>query len=189
MTQGKWEKIIGILLAAILAVLAVLGWVISPTLEQPEARVREKISIDARDDAYLYNGADLYIYSDGHSTQKAHFDGATGNTDLEGTLDVASTINYGADDLYPVGFATSGQQAVYGTDAITGTASAAHGLTTVTFALCTLGEDPESGAGDGAMCTVSVSGNVVTLDIWQDDFVTAATETDVLIHWLVVGAP
>ena len=103
--------------------------------------------------------------------------------------DVAGTLQYGADDLYPVGFASSGQQAVYGTDAITGTATAAHGLTTVTFALCTLGEDPESGAGDGAMCTVSISANVVTLDIWQDDFVTAATETDVVIHWLVVGAP
>lgn len=114
---------------------------------------------------------------------------AGGLTVSAGASDLASTLQYGADDLYPVGFATSGQQAVYGTDAITGTASAAHGLTTVTFALCTLGEDPESGAGDGAMCTVSVSGNVVTLDIWQDDFVTAATETDVVIQWLVVGAP
>jgi hypothetical protein len=89
MTQSKWEKIIGILLAAILAVLAVLGWVISPGLEQPEARLRERISIDARDDAYLYDGADLYVYSDGHSTQKFHVDGATGNLDGEGTLNIA----------------------------------------------------------------------------------------------------
>jgi hypothetical protein len=201
MTQGKWEKIIGILLGAILAVLAVLGWVISPGLEQPEARLRERISIDARDDAYLYDGADLYVYSDGHSTQKFHVDGATGNLDGEGTLNVAGastltgnvdmvgTLQYGADDLYPVGFASSGQQAVYGTDAITGTATAAHGLTTVTFALCALGEDPTSGAGDGAMCTVAVSGNVATLKIWQDDFITAATETDVVVQWIVVGAP
>lgn len=107
----------------------------------------------------------------------------TGNTDIAGTL------QYGANNLYPVGYASSGQQLVYGTDSITGTATAAHGLTTVTFALCTLGEDPTSGAGEAAYCTVSVSGNAVTLKAWQDDFVTEATETDVAIQWIVVGAP
>jgi hypothetical protein len=39
------------------------------------------------------------------------------------------------------------------------------------------------------MCTVTVSANVVTLKVWQDDFITAATETDVDVHWLVVGVP
>jgi hypothetical protein len=106
-----------------------------------------------------------------------------GNTTLDGTL------QYGADDLYPLGYASSGQQAVYGTASITGTATAVHGLTTVTFCLCTLGEDPTAGAGDGAMCTVAVSANVCTLKVWQDDFVTAATETSVDVHWVVIGAP
>lgn len=86
-------------------------------------------------------------------------------------------------------YGSSGEQLVVGTDQITTTATAAHGLTTVTFALCTLGEDPTSGANEAAMCTVVVSGNTVTLKIWQDDFVSAATETDVDIHWLVVGTP
>ena len=113
----------------------------------------------------------------------------TDDLTVSGLADVAGTLQYGANDLYPVGFASSGQQAVYGTDTITGTATAAHGLTTVTFALCTLGEDPTSGAGDSAMCTVSITTNVVTLDIWQDDFVTAATEANSIIHWLVIGAP
>ena len=183
MTKSNWEKIFSILLAAILAILAVSGWVIVPTImEQPEARLRERISIDARDDAYLYNGADLYFYSDGHATQVAHIDGATGNITGEGTF------QYGADDLYPVGFASSGQQAVYGTSTITGTEVAAHGLTTVTFALCTLGEVAETGAGDAAAVSLAISSNVVTLATWQDDF-TAATETDVVVHWLVIGAP
>jgi hypothetical protein len=124
----------------------------------------------------------------------------TGNTSVGGALTVtgASTFTGAvtnsstvalASGEYPLEFTTSGSQLIYGTDSITGTATAAHGLTTVTFAVCTLGEDPESGGGDAAMCTVSISANVVTLDIWQDDFVTAATETDVVIHWTVVGVP
>jgi hypothetical protein len=106
----------------------------------------------------------------------------TGNTDIAGTL------QYGANNLYPVGFASSGQQAVYGTSTFTTTATATHGLTTVTFALCTLAEDPEVGAGDAALCSVAVSGNTVTLKLWQDDF-SAATEASVVVNWLVIGAP
>ena len=123
------------------------------------------------------------------NTNKLNITASSGNTAIAGTLDVASTLQYGANNLYPVGFASSGYQAVYGTSTITGTATAAHGLTTVTFALCTLGEDPTSGAGDAAMCTVAVSANVVTLKAWQDDFVSAATEANVDVHWLVIGQP
>ena len=106
----------------------------------------------------------------------------TGDMTVGGELNLAS-------GAYPLGYATSGSQLVYGTSSITGTATAAHGLTTVTFANCTLGEDPTFGAGDGAMCTVAISANVVTVKVWQDDFVTAATETEVDVHWLVVGVP
>jgi hypothetical protein len=104
-------------------------------------------------------------------------------------LDVNGAINYGTNNLYPVGHASEGQQIVYGTSTITGTAIANHGLTTVTFCAATLGEDPTAGAGDAAHVSVSVSSNVCTLKAWQDDLVTAATETDVDVHWIVVGAP
>lgn len=58
--------------------------------EAPEERaVRERIAIDARDDVYLHGGADLYVYSDDHDTQKFHIDGATGNLDGEGTANFA----------------------------------------------------------------------------------------------------
>lgn len=106
-----------------------------------------------------------------------------------GTSDLAGTLNYGADNLYPIGYASSGQQAVYGTDDITGTLSVSHGLTTVTFCLATLGEDPTAGAGDAAHVSVVVAANACTVKAWQDDFVTAATETNVAVHWLVIGAP
>jgi hypothetical protein len=109
--------------------------------------------------------------------------------DESANTDVAGTLQYGANNLYPVGFASSGQQAVYGSSVVTGTLAAPHGLTTVTFCVATMGEDPTSGAGDGAMVTVVVAANVCTLKVWQDDFVTAATETDVDVLWLVIGAP
>lgn len=181
-SKEQWTKIIAIVISAALAVAAVLGWYLP--VEVPEERaVRERIAIDSRSDCYLYNGADWYSYSDDHGTQKFHVDGATGNVTSEGTL------QYGADDLYALGHATSGLQSVYGTASITGTATAAHGLTTVTFCMATLGEDPTDGAGDAAHVSVAVSSNVCTLKAWQDDFVTAASETDVAVHWLVIGAP
>ena len=113
----------------------------------------------------------------------------TDDSTLTDDVDIGGELNFGANDLYPVGYASDGQQIVYGTDTITGTATAAHGLTTVTLCLCTLNRDPDDDAGDAAMCTTSVSSNVCTVKLWQDDFVTAATEAGVSTHWLVVGAP
>lgn len=106
-----------------------------------------------------------------------------------GNVDAAGTLQYGANNLYPVGYSASGQQLVYGTATITGTAVIAHGLTTVTFCQATLGEDPTAGAGEAAHVTVTVAANVCTAKVWQDDFVTAASETNVDVHWLVIGAP
>jgi hypothetical protein len=103
-------------------------------------------------------------------------------------LDVEGAVNYGSNDLYPLGHSTSGLQAVYGTDTITGTATASHGLTTVSWAQCTLGQDPSATAGDPAHCTVLASSNVITVSVWQDDFVTAATAGGT-VHWLVIGTP
>ena len=97
-SKEQWQKILSIVLSAALAVFAVLGWVIQ--VESPEARaIRERISIDAQDDAYLYNGADLYVYSDNHSTQKFHVDGATGAVDAESTANFASAVTIQAGGL------------------------------------------------------------------------------------------
>lgn len=127
-----------------------------------------------------HDGEDLYVEG------IIEVDGAA---TFDGNADVAGTLEYGADGLFPVGYATSGQQLVYGTASITTTAVVAHGLTTVTFCQATMGEDPTAGAGDAAHVTVTVAANDCTLLAWQDDFVTAATETDVAVHWLVIGLP
>lgn len=134
---------------------------------------------------YFEQGGSKMVVDSGGEIEVA----SGGTLNVDGTLEVAGEFQYGDDSLYPVGMSESGYQVVLGTSEITGTATAAHGLTTVTWALCTLAEDPTAGAGDAAYCTVSVSGNTVTIKAWQDDFVTAATETDVAINWLVIGKP
>ena len=112
----------------------------------------------------------------------------TDDSTLTDDVDVGGELSFGANDLYAVGFATEGQQAVYGTSTMTTTEAVVHGLTTVTFCVASLGEDPETGAGDAAAVSVAVAANACTIKTWQDDF-TAATETSVVVHWLVIGAP
>jgi hypothetical protein len=106
----------------------------------------------------------------------------TADLEVDGTLVLAT-------GRFPLQYASSGQSAIATSQDITGTATVAHGLTTVTWAVCTLGEDPTSGGGDSAHVSVAVSGNVVTVKAWQDDFVTAATEADTTTHCLVIGTP
>ena len=72
------------LLAAIVMGVAACGAERPPAPAAPvdpgavEFGVRERIGIDTREDTYFYNGADLYFYSDDHSTQTAKIDGGTG---------------------------------------------------------------------------------------------------------------
>ena len=91
MNKEKIQRVAGIVLMAVLAIAAVGGWFLP--IEAPEERaVRERIAIDARDDSYFHSGADVYVYSDDHSTQKLHIDGATGNLDVEGTGNFAGAV-------------------------------------------------------------------------------------------------
>ena len=103
--------------------------------------------------------------------------------------DVGGTLNFGANDLYPVGYGTDGEQIVTGTDVVTGTLEISHGLTTVTWCVASMGSDPDDDAGDAAHVTVAVAANACTVKLWQDDFVTAATEADIPVHWMVIGTP
>jgi hypothetical protein len=174
------------ILAWAIVVLAILGAdMLGLRLPIPEPPI---------DDTYLVFDSvteDVTTFTTLATTSDASVGGAlavTGASTFTGAVTNSSTVALASGE-YPLEYTTSGSQLVFGTDSITGTDTAAHGLTTVTFAVCTLGEDPEAGGGDAAMCTVSIAANVVTLDIWQDNFVTAATEVSVVIHWLVVGVP
>ena len=294
-----------VILALVLALIALAGChseETAPVPIEPKA-VRERGAFDARDDSYVYNGADIRLYTDDHSTESGRLDAAggwqvaaptaiatatpallvknsgvsqiasfqDGTTEIvgvrdggglvvtgptavataqaalvvdsagvsqiasfqDGSTEVLGIIDGGqvkvaaptaiataspalivdsagvsnlievrdaATPVFTVNdggvvvgnvllYGSSGERAVSSTESITGTATVSHGLTTVTWALCILGEDPTAGAGEAAHVTVAVSGNTVTAKVWQDDFVTAATETDVDVHCLVIGTP
>lgn len=135
MTKEQWTKIISIIVSALLAIAAVFGWFLP--VELPEERaIRERIAFDTREDSYFYNGADLYFYSDDHTTQKLHIDGATGNIDAEGTLDVAGTATFSGLSLL-----SSTSITVTGGMTLTPTANVyrlnAAGAVTITLAACT----------------------------------------------------
>jgi len=134
------------------------------------------------------SGGEIEVQSGGTLDLIGTMNNSGGTLTLADNVDVTGTLQYGSNNLYPVGYASSGQQLVYGSSSITTTATAAHGLTTVTWAQCTLAEDPGTGAGDAAVCSVTVVANTVTLKVWQDDF-SAATEADVAVNWLVIGTP
>lgn len=162
--------------------------------------IRERISIDARDDAYLYNGADLYVYSDDHDTQVFHVDGATGNTTIAGTANVgglsASTGGVTVtDDLYVTGdmeiVGSISNPTHYITIAdhvdiqtITGTAA----LTTQkvgspTAAWCSI----SSASFTATYCSTLIVGTTVTASVWLSDSTVSPVGVDV--DWLVIGIP
>ncbi len=71
-------RIYGRLWLVLLLVLAVTIGCKKPESDLSVAAVRERVAIDAARDCYLYNGADLVVYSDNHSTEVFRIDGATG---------------------------------------------------------------------------------------------------------------
>jgi len=92
MGDRKWVALIGALVG-LMIVLA--GCLVPPTTcpEDVAASPRERICINCGDDSYIRNGGDLYVYSDERVTQKFHVDGATGNIDGEGDLDINGAAN------------------------------------------------------------------------------------------------
>lgn len=132
-----------------------------------------------------------------------------GELELDGTLDADSTSDFadtatfskgsgnaivvsagGALNIggkYPLLYATTGKQVVCGSSTISSTLAVSHGLTTPSYAVCSLGEDPGTSAGDLVSCSASISEAVVTVKGWQDDWSAGANDTTVF--WCVVGTP
>ena len=107
------------------------------------------------------------------------------NVVANGTFDVSGTLNYGTDNLYPVGYASSGTALVGGVTAtFTGTTTVASGLTTVISAVCV----PYSVAvAAAATCGADWSGATVTLRSWKADGVTAG-DVGTTVNYLIFGA-
>lgn len=108
-----------------------------------------------------------------------------GNTVVTGTLDVVSTVNYGSDNLYPLGYATSGQQIVCGTTGVfTETTSVSvSGLTTVTYVLALQITDP---ANTAAIISVDQpTTSTVTFNSWS--ITPTVGTTGVNLYYCAVG--
>jgi hypothetical protein len=106
--------------------------------------------------------------------------GVTGNSDLAGTL------QYGADNLYPLGYGSVSQQVVCGTTAeFTGTLQVTPtGLTTVIYVIPAQVTTPITTA---ALLTVSdPTTSTFTLLSWESDYTEGTT--GIVAHYCAVGA-
>jgi hypothetical protein len=97
--------------------------------------------------------------------------------DGEGTVQFsvsdAGVLNYGSNDMYPLGYASSGQELVCATTTITGENQTVTvtGLTTVTYGFAWLIADPGTSAGDPWMVTTDAApgDGTIVVNVWQDD--------------------
>lgn len=105
--------------------------------------------------------------------------------------DVGGALTFGANDLYPLGDTTDGQAVYAASSTVTGTlviTGSTHGLSSISSAQCTLNAPGGNSAGDPAVCNPIVSGTVVTVTIYQDDFATEAT-SGILTSYALIGSP
>jgi len=114
---------------------------------------------------------------------------ARGTTNFD-TIE-ADALIIGDDSMYPL-LSDDSSEAIYAASAtITGTSAitaSTHSLSAITAAGCTLGESPGTGAGDGALCWVGVSGTTATITVEQDDWTTDATAGTIINYW-IIGTP
>ncbi|OQA19152.1 MAG: hypothetical protein BWY63_01810 [Chloroflexi bacterium ADurb.Bin360] len=108
------------------------------------------------------------------------------NVVVTGTLDVSgAAINYGPNNLYPIGYTDSGFQAKWGSDVITATANVVHGLTTPVVGICTLaGELVDN---EEQLCSVKINGATVSIYVYKEDG--SAGDSGVSVHWYLIGLP
>lgn len=104
-----------------------------------------------------------------------------------GALDALSTIQFGADDNYALGYATSAQEIACVSTTVTGTAAVAvTGVTTPTFGWVTLVTDPGAGAGDPFLVTFDAPTTTsLIVNVWQDDATAGASGA--VVHVCAIG--
>jgi hypothetical protein len=85
-----------------------------------------------------------------------------------------------------IGASASGQKCVYGTQAISGTGTIAHGLATPAMAQLTLAEDV---TGDGSEVSYTNSAAVVTAKIWNSAATPAASVVTHTVAYYICGTP
>lgn len=104
-------------------------------------------------------------------------------------LDVGGTLNYGSQNLYPVGNATSGKELAFGTAltpvAVMTVPASAHALATVTFASCVPVTQVATGAWD---CRAQIgASNQLTLTLLTLAATPVPTASYGGIRWQAAG--
>jgi hypothetical protein len=108
------------------------------------------------------------------------------NAAITGTLDVqGASLNYGPNNLYPLGVDSSGFEVVWGTATISNSGTVTHGLTSPLWATCTYSGTLTD--NEEQLCSVGISGATVTVYTYKETG--AAGDSEVAINWLVVGLP
>lgn len=111
-----------------------------------------------------------------------------GTIALGGAVDVTgASLQYGPNNLYPLGVDTSGFEVVWGSEIITGATAITHGLTSPVWADCKMGQAPSGVAGESYDCYVLISGAVVTVTTVSSD--TTVATTGATVYWEVKGTP
>jgi hypothetical protein len=85
-----------------------------------------------------------------------------------------------------VKYASSGVQLVCGSQTITDTANVSHGLTTPSYAVCSLAATQ---TGDATTCSAAISGSTVTVKVRNSALTPAANSSGIAVGWCVIGTP
>jgi hypothetical protein len=102
-----------------------------------------------------------------------------------GSLDVGGTLNYGTNNLYVMGYASSGNAIICGSATVTDTATIATGLTTPAFCLAGLTDTP---GGDARSANCAVSSTNIVVKVRNSALTPVANATGALINWCAIGA-
>ena len=111
--------------------------------------------------------------------------GVTGAVTTTGALDVGGTLNYGANDLYPVGYASSGKAVVTGqaTTIAVGSVNVTHGLSTIDSVQATLCQVPTAAI---ANVNAVITATTVTLEARDSTFSNRANGAN--ICYTIIGS-
>lgn len=153
----------------VLAILALVGWMLAvavkPVAIGGSQALRERIAIDAREDSYIWNGADLKFYSDDHATQTFAIDGATGALTVKAVTSSGNITTTGT--LGSIGnITTNGDvsaRAITGTGQLSIGAITSSGNVTTTGTLGSIGNVTTNGDVSARVLTTTAQASVGSL--------------------------
>jgi hypothetical protein len=146
--------------------------------------------LSASDDLFVTNDATItgtLAALGGISLENAETIGnaVNGTIAMTGAVDVSGALQYGANNLYPLGFGTDGYQMVLGSVEVTETVTVTHGLTTPLYGFCTMSGSLTD--NEEQVCSLGILTDTVTIYVYKEDG--SAGDSGVDVFWQVYGTP